>query len=147
MHLGRDDDAEPRAGVDVDVRIDAALADQPQLRQLLQQRRADLRALADEHQRLGVAQPLGERPRGPPERGGERVVAEHPEDPRAEGLGRVLDEDRRRGADIFPAGALDADLEIMDEMRPVNQDGAVVPILWMGNLVCSNRSQQGVIKA
>ena len=39
----------------------------------------------------------------------------------------------------------DADLEIMDEMRPVNQDGAVVPILWMGNLTCSNRKQQGVI--
>jgi hypothetical protein len=41
----------------------------------------------------------------------------------------------------------DADLAIMDEMRPVNQDGAVVPILWMGNLVCSNRAQQGVVKA
>lgn len=41
----------------------------------------------------------------------------------------------------------DADLEIMDEMRPVNQDGAVVPILWMGNLTCSNRKQQGVIIA
>lgn len=41
----------------------------------------------------------------------------------------------------------DADLEIMDEMRPVNQDGAVVPIIWMGNLTCSNRKQQGVIIA
>ena len=41
----------------------------------------------------------------------------------------------------------DADLAIMDEMRPVNQDGAVVPILWMGNLVVSNRAQQGVVKA
>lgn len=39
----------------------------------------------------------------------------------------------------------DADMEIMDEMRPVNQDGAVIPILWMGNLTCSNRKQQGVI--
>jgi len=39
----------------------------------------------------------------------------------------------------------DADLEVMDEMRPVNQDGAVIPILWMGNLVCSNRKQQAVI--
>jgi len=28
----------------------------------------------------------------------------------------------------------DADLEIMDDMRPVNQDGSVTPILWMGNL-------------
>lgn len=39
----------------------------------------------------------------------------------------------------------DADLEIMDEMRPVNQDGQVIPILWMGNLSCSNRKQQFVI--
>lgn len=41
----------------------------------------------------------------------------------------------------------DADLEIMDDMRPVNQDGSVTPILWMGNLTCSNRKQQGVIIA
>ena len=39
----------------------------------------------------------------------------------------------------------DADLEIMEEQRPINQDGAVVPIVWMGNLTLSNRSQQGVI--
>lgn len=39
----------------------------------------------------------------------------------------------------------DADLEIMDEQRPINQDGVVVPILWMGNLTCSNRAQQSVI--
>lgn len=41
----------------------------------------------------------------------------------------------------------DADLEVMDEIRPVNQDGAVVCILWMGNLTLSNRSKQGVQKA
>jgi hypothetical protein len=41
----------------------------------------------------------------------------------------------------------DADLEVMDEMRPVNQDGVVVPVLWMGALTCSNRKLQGVIKA
>lgn len=41
----------------------------------------------------------------------------------------------------------DADLEIMPEMRPINQDGDVIPILWMGNLTCSNRHQQGVITA
>jgi hypothetical protein len=41
----------------------------------------------------------------------------------------------------------DADMEIMDEMRPVNQDGSVTPILWMGNLTCSNRKQQGVVIA
>lgn len=41
----------------------------------------------------------------------------------------------------------DADLEVMEEMRPVNQDGSVTPILWMGNLTCSNRLLQAVIKA
>lgn len=41
----------------------------------------------------------------------------------------------------------DADMEIMEEMRPLNQDGAVVPVLWMGNMTCSNRDLQGVLKA
>ena len=41
----------------------------------------------------------------------------------------------------------DADMAIMDEMKPYNQDAAVVPILWMGNMVCSNRSLQAVLKA
>ncbi len=41
----------------------------------------------------------------------------------------------------------DADLEQVEEQRPVNQDGVVIPILWMGNLVCSNRAQQGVMLA
>lgn len=40
----------------------------------------------------------------------------------------------------------DANLTVMDEVRPFNQDGVVVPILWMGNFVCSNRKLQGVIK-
>lgn len=39
----------------------------------------------------------------------------------------------------------DADLTVMDEMRPINQDGAVTQILWMGNLTCSNRKLQAVI--
>ncbi len=41
----------------------------------------------------------------------------------------------------------DADLTVMDEMRPHNQDAAVVPILWMGNTTVSNRARQGVMKA
>jgi hypothetical protein len=41
----------------------------------------------------------------------------------------------------------DADMQVMDEMKPYNQDAAVVPILWMGQLVCCNRSLQGVLKA
>lgn len=41
----------------------------------------------------------------------------------------------------------DADLEEMPKKEPVNQDGEVIPILWMGNLTVSNRKLQGVIKA
>lgn len=41
----------------------------------------------------------------------------------------------------------DADMEQVDEQRAINQDAVVIPILWMGNLVCSNRSLQGVLKA
>lgn len=41
----------------------------------------------------------------------------------------------------------DADMEIMDQMQPYNQDAVVIPILWMGNVVCSNRARQGVMKA
>ena len=38
-----------------------------------------------------------------------------------------------------------ADFTQMDARTPVNQDGEVIPILWMGNLVCTNRSLQAVI--
>lgn len=41
----------------------------------------------------------------------------------------------------------DADLEMVDEIRPYNQDAVVMPILWMGNLTISNRRLQGVVKA
>jgi hypothetical protein len=40
------------------MRIDAALADQPQIWQKLKQRLPDLRPLADEDQNLGFAQPV-----------------------------------------------------------------------------------------
>ena len=32
-----------------------------------------------------------------------------------------------------------------DEKRPTNQDAIVVPMYWMGNLVCTNRSLQGIL--
>lgn len=32
-----------------------------------------------------------------------------------------------------------------DEKKPVNQDAIVVPLYWMGNLACSNRSRQGLL--
>jgi hypothetical protein len=41
----------------------------------------------------------------------------------------------------------DANMEIMPELRSVNQDAIVVPILFQGNLVTSNRARQGVGKA
>ena len=41
----------------------------------------------------------------------------------------------------------DANMTVMDEARPYNQDGVVVPVLWMGNLTCSNRALQGIVKA
>lgn len=33
----------------------------------------------------------------------------------------------------------------MDEKMSVNQDGVVIPLLWMGNLTCSNRALQGIL--
>lgn len=41
----------------------------------------------------------------------------------------------------------DADMEMVEDMRPFNQDAVVMPILWMGNLVIGNRKLQGVLKA
>jgi hypothetical protein len=41
----------------------------------------------------------------------------------------------------------EANMTVMDEAKPYNQDAVVVPILWMGNMVTSNRSLQGVLKA
>jgi hypothetical protein len=33
----------------------------------------------------------------------------------------------------------------MDDKMSVNQDAVVIPILWMGQLTCSNRARQGVL--
>jgi len=41
----------------------------------------------------------------------------------------------------------DANMTEIPELRAVNQDAVVIPVLWQGNLVCSNRSLQGVMKA
>lgn len=40
----------------------------------------------------------------------------------------------------------DANLTVLDEAKPYNQDASVIPILWMGNMTISNRSLQGVLK-
>jgi len=41
----------------------------------------------------------------------------------------------------------DANMTMMDELRSVNQDAVVIPILWQGNLVSSARFLSGVLKA
>ncbi|VVE00595.1 hypothetical protein PIN31115_02083 [Pandoraea iniqua] len=41
----------------------------------------------------------------------------------------------------------DANMDMPEEVRSVNQDAIVMPILWQGNLVCSARFLQGVMKA
>lgn len=41
----------------------------------------------------------------------------------------------------------DADMDEIPEQRAVNQDAVVIPVIWMGNLACSNRSLQGVMHA
>src|SRR5262245_54313679 len=61
MQVRAHGDPKPRARVDVDVRIDAALADQSQLRKALEQRRANFRALPDEHERIEALEALGQR--------------------------------------------------------------------------------------
>ena len=39
----------------------------------------------------------------------------------------------------------DANWTVDDERMAVNQDAVVIPLLWMGNLVCSNRARQGIM--
>lgn len=41
----------------------------------------------------------------------------------------------------------DADWTEVDEQRPVNQDAVVIPMLWMGNLICNGRKFNAVLKA
>lgn len=41
----------------------------------------------------------------------------------------------------------DANMTEVPELRSVNQDAVVMPIIWQGNLTVSNRSLQGVMKA
>lgn len=39
----------------------------------------------------------------------------------------------------------DADMEIMPELKSINQDAVVIPVLFQGNLCVSNRARQGVM--
>src|SRR5207344_1361051 len=61
MLARRYNDTELRTGIDVDVRVDAALADEPELVQSMKQRRADLRPLTYQHKRFRIPQSFGQR--------------------------------------------------------------------------------------
>jgi|TARA_Y100000310_G_scaffold1941_1_gene2440 hypothetical protein len=39
----------------------------------------------------------------------------------------------------------DANLSQLDEKTPINQDGVAIPIIFQGNVCCSNRARQGVL--
>jgi hypothetical protein len=41
----------------------------------------------------------------------------------------------------------DANMTMLDEVESINQDALVKTIIWQGNLACSNRALQGVMKA
>ena len=41
----------------------------------------------------------------------------------------------------------DANMTEIPELRSVNQDAVVMPVIWQGNIALSNRSLQAVIKA
>lgn len=41
----------------------------------------------------------------------------------------------------------DANITVLDDVEAIGQDAMVKTLIWMGNLACSNRSRQGVIKA
>lgn len=41
----------------------------------------------------------------------------------------------------------DANLSVLEDAKPYNQDASVVPIIWQGNMTISNRALQGVAKA
>jgi hypothetical protein len=60
VQVGGDNDAQQSACIDIDMRVDAALADQAEIAQPLQKRSTDLRAFPDEHQCLAIVQPLSE---------------------------------------------------------------------------------------
>ena len=80
------------------VREHAALADEPQCRQSLEQSRADLGALADQHEGFGVAQPIGQ-----------HVVVLHVIGPNGHVVtGKLLE--AREGAQGVPAVVEDRDL-------------------------------------
>src|SRR5688572_4361912 len=60
MLIGRYDDPATRTRLDVDMRVNAALTDEPQGVEPFEQRLTDLRALANQHENLSVLEARGE---------------------------------------------------------------------------------------
>ena len=61
MLIGRYDDPATYTGIDVDVRIDAALTDESKRGEAAEQWLADLRSFANQYECLGVPEAFGER--------------------------------------------------------------------------------------
>ena len=104
-----DGDAQPGAGLDVDVRADpAGLRDQLELRQLLEQLAREVGALADQHQHLGVAQAhreLADALDGVGEDLGVEVLQERGALELAHGVLVVVEDDDVHGSGEFDRGA------------------------------------------
>jgi hypothetical protein len=60
MLIGRYDDSATRTRIDVDMRVDAALADEPKRIEPFEQRLTDLRTLSNQHQYLRVLEACSE---------------------------------------------------------------------------------------
>src|SRR5262245_26088129 len=60
MQTGRYDDPATRTRIDVDMRVNAALTDEPQGVEAFEQRLTDLRTLANQHENLSVLKASGE---------------------------------------------------------------------------------------
>ena len=60
MLIGRYNDPAARTGVDIDMRVNAALTDEPQGVEALEQRLTDLRTLANQHEHLSGLKARGE---------------------------------------------------------------------------------------
>ena len=60
MQVRRHDDSKPCARFDIDMRIDAALADESQPWETFQQRRGNRRPFADQDQRFSLLKSIGE---------------------------------------------------------------------------------------
>jgi hypothetical protein len=48
---------------------------------------------------------------------------------------------------LFLRPAQGREFSPLGEKASVNQDAMVLPVVWAGNMTCSNRARQGIIQA